>query len=440
MASAAYTPRGRDAASLQHDLEEAVLHGRLAPGDQLPSVRALARDLGLSPSTVASAYRELRRRGLLVTQDRARTLVAHQPVPVFRLAPTVPEGTVDLATGNPDPTLLPDLAPVLAGVPTTQHRYTEDVVVPALREQAVATLRADGIPTDDLVVVGGALDGIERVLGVHLRPGDRIGVEDPGYPGSLDLVRALGLEPIGIEVDADGLLPDHLEVALADGLHALLLTPRGQNPTGAALTPARTEQLRRCLAPHPEVLAIEDDHLGAVAGAGPATVTTDRPRWAVIRSVAKWLGPQLRVAVLAADADTAARVLARQRLGTGWVSQLLQHVVAASWSQAEAGGLLERATERYTQRRTALLDALAAQDVAAIGASGLNVWIPTPEEATVVQALAARGWAVAAGEVFRLRSAPAIRITTATLDPDAAPALARDVAEVLADRLVGRRG
>lgn len=440
MASEAYTPQGHDAASLQHDLEDAVLRGRLLPGDQLPSVRALARGLGLSPTTIASAYRELRRRGLLVTQDRARTLVAHQPVPVFRLAPAVPEGTVDLATGNPDPALLPDLAPVLAGVPATQHRYTEDVLVPALREQALAALRADGIATEDLVVVGGALDGIERVLGVHRRPGDRIGVEDPGYPGSLDLVRALGLQPIGIEVDAEGLVPDHLDAALADGLHALLLTPRGQNPTGAALTPARTEELRRCLAAHPEVLVIEDDHLGAVAGAGPATLTADRPRWAVVRSVAKWLGPQLRVAVLAADGDTAARVLARQRLGTGWVSQLLQHVVAASWDQARSSGLLAQATERYAQRRTALLDALTAQDVPAIGASGLNVWIPTPEEATVVQALAERGWAVAAGEVFRLRTGPAIRITTASLDPEQAPALAHDVAEVLADRLLGRRG
>jgi DNA-binding transcriptional MocR family regulator len=285
-----------------------------------------------------------------------------------------------------------------------------------------------------------ALDGIERVLGVHLRPGDRIGVEDPGYPGSLDLVRALGLEPIGIEVDAEGLRPDRLDEALADGLHALLLTPRGQNPTGAALTAARTEALRRCLDVHPEVLVIEDDHLGSVAGTGPAALTADRARWAVIRSVAKWLGPQLRVAVLAADRDTAARVLARQRLGTGWVSQLLQHVAAASWEQAERSGLLAHATECYAQRRSVLLDALAAQDVAAIGASGLNVWIPTPEEATVVHGLAERGWAVAAGEVFRLRTGPAIRITTATLDPEQAPALADDVAEVLGDRLLGRRG
>ncbi|MFP4235863.1 MAG: aminotransferase class I/II-fold pyridoxal phosphate-dependent enzyme, partial [Nitriliruptoraceae bacterium] len=415
MASAAYTPSGHDAASLQHDLETAVRHGRLSPGDPLPSVRRLARELGLSPTTVASAYRELRRRGVLVTQDRARTLVAHQPDPVFRLAPSVPPGTLDLATGNPDPELLPDLAPVLASIPTGQHRYTEQVLVEELRSLATAQLEADGIPATHLAVVGGALDGIERVLAVHLRPGDRIGVEDPGYPGCLDLIRALGLEPVGIEVDAAGLVPDHLAAALEEGLAALLVTPRAHNPTGAALTPARAAALSQILQPHPQVLVVEDDHLGPVAEAPAVTLTAGRERWAVLRSVAKWLGPQLRLALLAADEETSTRVRLRQRLGTGWVSQLLQHVAAASWAEAERTGLLATATERYAERRGALLAALAREEVVATGRSGLNVWIETPEETTVVQALAERGWAVAAGEVFRLRSGPAIRITTATL-------------------------
>ncbi len=403
-------------------------------------MRHLARTLGLSPTTVANAYRELRRRGVLVTQDRARTLVAHQPAPVFRLAPAVPEGTLDLATGNPDPELLPDLTRVLAHLPQIQHRYTEDVLLPQLRELAGSQLETDGIPTDHLAVVGGALDGIERVLGVHLRPGDRIGVEDPGYPGSLDLVRALGLEPVGIEVDDAGVVPEQLDAALDDGLLALLLTPRAQNPTGAALTTARAEALRSCLDAYPEVLVIEDDHLGAVSGAPASTLTSGRERWAVIRSVAKWLGPQLRVAMLAGDADTTARVLARQRLGPGWVSQLLQHVTAANWAQARDTGLLTTAANLYATRRSALLAALDREGVEASGTSGLNVWIPTPEEVTVVQALAERGWAVAAGEVFRVSSGPAIRITTATLDPELAPGLAADVAAVLADRLSGRRG
>lgn len=440
MVAPAYTPTGRDAASLQRDIEAAVLDGRLTAGEPLPSVRSLARTLAISPTTAANAYRELRRRGVLVTHDRARTLVAHQPAPVFRLAPAIPDGTFDLATGNPDPALLPDLAPALAAVPTTQHRYTEDVVVADLRELAVATLRLDGVATDHLVVVGGGLDGIERVLGVHLRPGDRIGVEDPGYPGCLDLVRALGLDPVPIEVDRAGPLPDGLEAALADGLAALLLTPRAQNPTGAALTADRARELARALEPHPTVLVIEDDHLGAVSGAPAATLTTGRERWAVVRSVAKWLGPQLRVALLAADEATASRVLARQRLGTGWVSQLLQHVTASSWRQAQDGGLLTTAARRYTERRSGLLAALAAVGIEATGSSGLNVWVPVPEEAAVVQGLAERGWAVAAGELFRLHSSPAIRITTATLAPEQAPGLADDLGAVLGERLVGRRG
>jgi DNA-binding transcriptional MocR family regulator len=435
-----YAIVGTDADDLVRRIEDGVLAGALRPGAVLPSIRVLARDLGLSPTTVAKAYRELRRRGLVVAQDRARTVVAHRPELRFRLEPSVPDGAVDLATGNPDGQLLPPLVHGVRSLPTAQYRYTDDVLLPALIDRARQAGADDGLDAEHLLVVGGGLDGIERVLEVHLRLGDRVGVEDPGYPGSLDLVRALGLEPVGIEVDDQGLVPDALDAALAQGIAALLHVPRAQNPTGAALTDPRAAELRRRLAAHPGVLVIEDDHAAPIAGAPAATLTTGRARWAVVRSVAKWLGPQLRLGILLGDEATVDRVLARQRLGVGWVSQLLQHLVAVTWEQAEADGTLQRATAAYTERRGALLAALASRGIAATGRSGLNVWIPVDEEVPVVQGLAEHGWGVAAGEAFRLDSRPGIRVTTALLPTSETAAFAADLERVLEQRLAGRRG
>ena len=103
----------------------------------------------------------------------------------------------------------------------------------------------------------------------------------------------------------------------------------------------------------------------------------------------------------------------------------------ALWSDPATAQQLRRAERSYARRRGALLDALAARGIAAHGRSGLNVWIPVPEEASAVQALLERGWAVGAGSRFRLESAPAIRATIATLQPREAQRFADDVARSL---------
>ncbi|MEX0835064.1 MAG: GntR family transcriptional regulator, partial [Nitriliruptor sp.] len=82
-----------------------MISGALQPGEPVPSVRALARTLEVSPTTVAAAYRDLRQRGVLVSHDRSRTVVGHRPPLSVRLAPPIPPGSIDLASGNPDPAL-----------------------------------------------------------------------------------------------------------------------------------------------------------------------------------------------------------------------------------------------------------------------------------------------------------------------------------------------
>ena len=438
--SVQYAISGHDAASVTRSFERGVRTGALRPGDTVPSVRALARELSLSPSTVAAAYRDLRQRNVLVSHDRSRTVVAHRPPLPVRLGAQLPAGAVDLATGNPDPTLLPTIGSFDAVIDHKRRLYGTEVTDEALAGLARDACEADGVAADHLTVVGGGLDGIERALEVHCRAGDRVAVEDPGYAGTFDLIRALGLIPLPVEIDNEGMLPDALDEALDDSVQALIHVPRAQNPYGSVTSSARAAVLRERLADHPEVLVVEDDHAAALAEAPLASLTTDREQWAVVRSLAKTLGPDLRVAIMVGDEDTLMRVQGRQRLGTGWVSHVLQQTAAGTWQAANADGTFEHAATTYTARREALLTALQAQELVGHGVSGLNVWIPVAEEVPVVQGMLANGWAVQAGEPYRINADPGIRVTTAALPIERAEAFVRDLTDVLGQRLDTRRG
>ena len=429
-----YAIVGASVEAIAASVETGVAIGALAAGERLPSVRALAASLDVSPTTVASAWEELRRRGVVVSRPRSGTRVADRPpVRPTRPVAVVPAGVRDLALGNPDPALLPDLTAAVTalaasdpagpagGGPFTQRLYGEDPVDPALAALAREAFLADGVDAERIVVVSGALDGIERVLGAQLSPGDLVAVEDPGWPGVLDLARALGLRLAPVAVDDHGMRPESLEVALREGARAAIVTPRGQNPFGAALDAARAASLRELLR---EVFVVEDDHLGPVAGVPYHSAAGASGRWAVVRSVSKWLGPDLRCAVVAGDELTLARVEGRQSLGPGWVSGIVQRIAAALWAEAEP----RHAAETYAARRRALVDALGAHGLAAHGRSGLNVWIPVPDEDAVVRALIAEGYSVAAGGAFRLSSAPAVRVTTAGLSVDQAGRVADAIA------------
>lgn len=418
---------GSRAVEVAAGIEAAIEAGELAPGQRLPTVRALAGALGASPTTVSAAFAALRRRGLVVGQGRRGTTVSQRAPVTALMGPVLPlpPGVRDLATGNPNPDFLPDLRPALDGIDTGPRLYGGDVVHPELLRLASRSFAASQIPTQAVTVTGGALDGIERVLQAYLRPGDRIAVEDPGFTGFLHLATGMGLEAVPVEIDDAGPLPDAVEKVLRAGVNAFVLSPRAQNPRGAALDPERVGALQPLFHAHPEVLLVEDDHAGIVSGAPALSLCSDPPeRWAVVRSVSKAYGPDLRLAVMATDPATLARVDGRQLIGVRWVSFLLQQTVVALWKDAAVKKQVREGARAYARRRRILIEALAARGIAGHGRSGLNVWVPLPEEAAALRGLLEAGIAVAPGERFRLRSQPAVRITITTLEPEEAERIA----------------
>ncbi|MFC6598938.1 aminotransferase class I/II-fold pyridoxal phosphate-dependent enzyme [Kitasatospora paranensis] len=436
-----YPIKGRRASEIAADVERAVGAGELPPGAALPPLRDLAADLGVNPNTVAAAYRLLRDRGVIETAGRKGSRVRPRPATTSRdeIALPVPPGARDLSTGNPDPALLPALGPALAVAAAAADRapvlYGHPAADPGLLALARDSFAADGAPGGALAVCSGSLDTIEQALVTRLRPGDAVAVEDPGWGSLLDLLPALGLVPAPVRLDDEGPLPAEVDRALAGGARCLVVTNRAQNPTGAALTPARAADLRAVLDRHPGTLLIEDDHghgmvdqpFQSLAG-GPDGVPTRASRL-LVRSAAKAYGPDLRLSVAVGDEVTIGRILGRQRLATGWVSHLLQQAVAELW-RTDAVPVAGPAAA-YRARREALLAALAGHGIAAHGVSGLNVWVPVPDETAVTAALLQRGWVAAPGARFRLHSPPGIRLTSATLAADEAVRLAGDLAQVL---------
>lgn len=396
--------------------------GDLQPGQLLPPMRELAQHLGVNPNTVAAAYRTLRERGVIETAGRRGSRVRSKPATTARelIRVDVPAGVRDVSDGNPDTALLPPLAEAFAWAAAQGDKapvlYGDGPLEPELARHARVAFDQDGIPQAPVAVASGSLDAIERVLAAHLKPGDAVAVEDPGWGSLLDLVPALGLRLVPVGVDDDGPLADEVERALSAGVRALVVTDRAQNPTGAAVTAPRARALRKVLAAHEDVLLIEDDHGHGIVDLPLYPLAGVTRHWAFVRSAAKAYGPDLRLAVLTGDAVTVDRVQGRQRLGPGWVSRILQRAVARLWTEGTVDTRAVAAS--YGRRRDALVAALAERGVEAYGRSGMNVWVPVPDETGAVARLLHAGWAVAPGARFRMGAAPGVRITVSTLGAD----------------------
>ncbi len=440
--------RGESAAEIADSVRALVERGVLGAGDALPPVRTLADALSVNRNTVVAAYRHLANAGLVVTRGRGGTLIADRsPVAQEGFA----SGTVlrDIGTGNPDPTLIPDASAALAGVVGRPVLYGEPVIDAGLEAWASAWMRRDLAPRGAmrLTITSGAVDAVERLLAQALTRDDAVGLEDPCFLASIHTVRLGGYRAVPIPVDAEGMTVDGLRAALAAGVRAVVCTPRAQNPTGASLTPARAAALRAVLADHPYVLVIEDDHFSLLSSQPfHSLIGAEHRRWALVRSVSKFLGPDMCLAVTASDPETADRLAMRLSPGTTWVSHLLQRLTHAMAADPGTAAAIAAAGRHYAERNAAFARRVSERGVPASVGDGLNLWLALPVPAREVsERLMRRGWLARTGDEFVLADHAAsrrLRLTVHDLSDADADRLAEDIAVAVGavappSRLVG---
>ncbi|QBJ97220.1 aminotransferase class I/II-fold pyridoxal phosphate-dependent enzyme [Rhodococcus sp. ABRD24] len=434
---------GGTAQEIADSVRGLLQEGALTVGATLPPVRQLAAELGVNRNTVAAAYRTLVLAGVAETRGRGGTVLRDNRDAGEQEGSAEGTPLTDLASGNPDPALLPDLTTALVGLDVTAKLYGGATIDPGLADAAERTFadltaeitRAGWV----LSVTGGAVDAHERILAAYLSPGDQVAVEDPCFLSSINALNHAGLRSVPVPVDAEGMRPDRLRAALSGGARAVIVTSRAHNPTGVSLTAARAQELQQVVSQFPQVLVIEDDHYSLLAAEPYRRVASaGTQHWALVRSVSKFFGPDLRVGLLASDEATAALVSARFGPGTNWVSHLLQRLTAALLNSTTAETAIVAAADTYRRRAGMLVTALAAEDIAVRGPQeGLNVWIDLDVDAQQVgAALMRRGWLVRAGRSFSAATDPArnaIRVTIATMTESIATTFASALAAALDD-------
>ncbi|MEG3614981.1 aminotransferase class I/II-fold pyridoxal phosphate-dependent enzyme [Isoptericola haloaureus] len=409
------SPRG-----IAATLSRVVRSGELRPGDRLPTVRDLAAALGVSPATVSGAFQALSAVGLVTSRGRAGTVVLPEPrgwlPPRYRsMADGGPRSGVrsaargdarrlDLSGGTPDPALLPRLGAALRRAAADDPAADTGSYLDAPLLPDLETLQRETWPflPQRVTVVDGALDAIERTLEQVAGFGDRVAVEDPGFPPVFDVLDQLGLERVPLALDGHGVRPESLAQALRRGVRAVVLQPRAQNPTGRSLTSTRARELARLLRAHgPDVVVLEDDHSGLIASARDVSLGSYLPDRVVhVRSYSKSHGPDLRIATVGGPATVLDPLVARRMLGPGWTSRLLQRVLADLLTDSDAIAAVEHARRMYFARQRGFVAALERHGVVAQAGDGVNLWLAVADEDTALVRLEAAGIRAAPGSPF----------------------------------------
>ena len=390
-------------AALADRLRLLVTDGRLPVGCRLPPERELALALHVSRATVSAAYARLREQGWASAVQGSGTwtrLPAGPELGAWLPAGDVP-GVLDLAHAAPSapPAVSGAYAAALADLPRLlPGNGYEPYGLPALRQRIADRFTRRGLPTrpDQVLVTGGALHGTGLALSVLVGPGERVLVEDPGYPHAHDAVRALGARVVPVRVSAqapDAVARDVHRAAREAAPRAAYLVPEFSNPTGLLLDDEQRRRLAVGLEQHGVVTVVDETllDLGLDAAPGTPLAAVLPPGLAVtVGSLSKTVWGGLRIGWLRAEPELVRRcavALSRTHLGLPVLEQL-----AACRLLDAVDELAQERRERLRTSRTALVAALRRElpdwDVP-VPPGGLVLWCGLPRGSS--SALAAVG-------------------------------------------------
>ncbi|MBB5136538.1 GntR family transcriptional regulator/MocR family aminotransferase [Thermocatellispora tengchongensis] len=392
---------------LADQLRAAMRAGVLAAGERLPSTRGLAGQLGVSRTVVTEAYQQLYAEGWLDGRHGSGTYVADLPATVGAPAETRPRPApaplperrrrpagraIDLRPGAPwvrdyDRAAWRRAWRRAAELPPSDD--PDPYGLPVLREALAAHLRrARAVPVepDGIMITRGTGNGLDLVAATLLRPGDRAGVEDPGYRVARNVFAARGAQVVPCPVDADGVIVE----ALPDDLRVLYTTPAHQYPLGGRLPIPRRERLL-AWARRTGATIIEDDYdaefrydvapLPALYGLDPDVVV-------LLGTLSKTLAPDVGVGWLLGRPDLLARIADTRDALADRTSGPVQAAVAVLLERGDLDRHLRRMRLEYARRRAAVVEILGP--LVHGDTAGLHVLVELPEEAVGPLAEAAR--------------------------------------------------
>jgi len=374
---------------LASGLLAAVGAGDIPLGSRLPAERRLADALGVSRGTVVAALDQLEARGVVERRPGSGSYVRSAPITASG-APTPGdaelvelwmnhETPIDLAVSSPvhppaDLLTAEVMSTAAVLTSTTGHGYSP-YGEPSMRAAAAARLTRHGLASvaDDVIITCGAQQALQLAIRALVKPGDRVFVDHPTYPGLLAVLRQVGAVPVPIRSDVEGVIPADLTRAVAQhGPGMLATTSLGSNPTGSVLSPGRRAEQLEVIVRH-ELVVLEDLTLADTIVdesmlSGPAFNSSrvgaplsadDRVRGLVIGSASKLLWGGLRVGWLRTN-ESWLRLIAQSKaladFGTAPVTQL---VTAAMLGQLTADpSWVERRRAELRERRDLLVDLL----------------------------------------------------------------------------------
>lgn len=397
---------------IEQALRLLVLDGRLPIGIRLPGERNLAPELGVSRTTVAAAYAELRDQGYLASRHGSgsvtrlpRGTVQHAPIEAadaeidFSIAALPAPKEVHAAYAEA-------LAELPRHLPGTGY---EPAGLPDLRAAIAGHYAQRGLPTspDEVLVTQGAQHGLVLLLGLLARPGDRIVVDHPTYSKALEAILNASCRPIAVQLPATGWDMEQLDAAITQtGARLAYLLPDFHNPTGRLMGAENREQAAAIAANHGCRLIVDETMADLwLDQPPPPPLALFDPAQAVISlgSMGKSFWGGLRIGWIRADRELIA-ALGTSRAAVDMGSPIIEQLAATILLQDPAPSLGARRSTIKDQRdhllglvRERLPDWIFQQP-----AGGLSAWaeLPRPVSMALAAEMHRLGVRIAPGNRF----------------------------------------